>query len=260
MANDGKIKYSKKELNKPDQVLQGLNAGFEWSRTHAQIFFGVIGAIFVVGVIVSSVQYFMNNKEETLQAKYFAIEKKYLDKKRDFEEAGRSEKSTKAKATGDLQKDYGTEVDSLEALVKEAGASKAGALAALNLSEILLTYQQADRAKAALDLVGAKGSGLLSSLVQMQLGNVAEAKGDCKSAVAIWTGLTSNKDLDFMAGEIKMRMALCYEAMNDLTKAESLLSEASKKEDSAGGEMGAGGVKDSDRYLRLLKMKKAQGT
>lgn len=258
-SSEIKIKYTKKDLIKPDQVLQGLSAGFEWSRKHSQIFFGLIAAVVVVGVVVTSVQYYTNSKEEKLQAKYFAVEKRYLDKKRDFEEASKNSKSTKAKATGDLQKDYGTEVADLEALVKEAGPSKAGAMASLNLSELYLGYNQVDQAKAALDLVGAKGSGLLAGLVQLQMGNVAEAKGDCKTAVGIWTPLANDKDLDFLSGEIKMRMALCYEAMNDLSKAESLFTEASKKVDSSAGEMG-GGTKDSDRYLRMLKLKKQQGS
>ena len=85
------------------------------------------------------------------------MKKTYLKKKRDFEEAERSalrppakdtkdQPPQKAKASGDLEKDYGTEVAGFKQVMETHPSSKAAQMAALNLSEVYMNYKKTDDA------------------------------------------------------------------------------------------------------------------
>ncbi|MGZ3775064.1 MAG: tetratricopeptide repeat protein [Pseudobdellovibrionaceae bacterium] len=268
-------KFSKEELKSPDQVTKKLREGFVWTTAHSKLVVGAVSAFIVVGIGTSLAGYFSEKKEVSSQEKYFLIEKSYNEKKRGFEEASRAEmnpaqqakkdkKDKKAapevdnskKATGDLQKDYGTVVSSFEAFISETPNTKAAQMAALNLSDIYVSYKKNDEALAVLQKVekGLGKDGVLAGLVSMQMGNILADKADCKGAVEKWQSIVNNKELAFAHDEAKLRMGLCFESMNDLAKAEELYSDISKKDDRSAGDYAA--YKEAQKYLRLLKVKK----
>lgn len=263
-------KISKDDLKSPDQVTQTLRKGFVWTTGHSKAVISAVAVFIVLGVGYSIASYLSDKKETAQQEKYFLLEKAYTTKKSGFEEAARAEqinaqskdkKNVPAfdpakKASGDLQKDYGTIVADFESFINDAPKTKAAQMAALNVSEIYLTYKKNDEAAAVLAKVepGLKSGDVLTALVLMQTGNVQADKGDCKAAVEKWQKLADSKNLAFAHDEAKLRMGLCFESMNDLVKAEALYTEIAKKEDMNTTDFAA--AKEAQKYLRLLKAKK----
>ncbi|MFM6928002.1 MAG: tetratricopeptide repeat protein [Bdellovibrio sp.] len=263
-------KLSKEDLKSPDQVTQTLRKGFVWTTSHSKMVITAIAVFIVVGIAWSFVNYSNEKKEVAQQEKYFSVEKAYTEKKRGFDEAARAEvaavsqknkKPTPAadpakKATGDIQKDYGTIITGFEGMIADAPKTKAGQMAALNLSDIYVTYKKHDEALAALSKVetGLNKSDAISALIYMQMGNVFADKGDCKAAVEKWQTIVSSKSFAFAHDEAKIRQGVCYESMNDAAKAEQLYMDVAKKEDPNTSDFAA--AREANKYLRLLKAKK----
>ncbi|KYG65279.1 hypothetical protein AZI87_12040 [Bdellovibrio bacteriovorus] len=263
-------KISKEDLKSPDQVTQTLRKGFIWTTTHSKMVIIAVIAFVVVGLGASIAGYLSQKKEVSQQEKYFLLEKAYNEKKAGFEEAARAEimaaqtkdkKNVPAfdpakKASGDLQKDYGTVIAGFESFISEAPKTKAAQMAALNVSEIYANYGKQDEALSTLQKVeaGLDKDDMLTALVWMQMGNVLAAKNDCKGAIEKWQALSSQKSLAFAHDEAKLRMGLCFESMNDLTKAEEIYTEIAKKEDQNTTDFAA--AREAQKYLRLLKAKK----
>jgi hypothetical protein len=263
-------KFTKEELKNPDQMTQTLRKGFAWTTNHSKMVVVAVVVFLVVGIGASIMQMVNEKKETAVQEKYFSAEKAYTDKKRSFDEAARAElmasqaKDKKnippvdasKKATGDLQKDYGSVITNFEALISEAPSSKAAQMSALNLSDIYLQYKKNDEALATLQKVesGLSKKDMLTALAWMQMGNAVANKGDCKGAVEKWQKISDTKALAFAHDEAKLRMGLCYESLNDLAKAEQLYTEVAKKEDVNTSDFVAS--KEAEKYLRLLKAKK----
>lgn len=261
-------KITKDDL-KTDQVTQTMRKSFVWTTDHSKMILGAIVAFVVLGAGYSLWGAFAEKKEVSQQEKYFILEKAYNEKKRGFDEAVRAEMMAAAakdktktppvdatkKATGDLDKDYGTIPADLNALIDSAPGTKAAQMAALNLSEIYSMYNKNDEALAALDKV-AKGLGsseAISALVWMQTGNLLANKGDCKTAIEKWQHIADSKKLAFAQDEARLRMGLCFETMNDLAKAEELYTQVTKKEEATADFAAA---REAQKYLRLLKAKK----
>ncbi|MEN0060202.1 MAG: hypothetical protein AAGB31_15290 [Bdellovibrio sp.] len=257
-------KISKEDLKSPDQVTQTLRQGFVWTTTHSKIVVLAIIVFAVVGVGASITSYLSEKNEQAQQEKYFLLEKEYLNKKQGFEEALRAglNPNSKApvdaskKASGDLEKDYGTVVRGLESFVAEAPKSKAAQMAALHLSDVYLSYKKHSEALAALKKVesGLDNKAVLTALVWMQIGNVLSDQNDCQGAIGQWQKISDNKSLAFAHDEAKLRMGLCYEVLNDAGKAEQLYTEVSKKQDASTANFAAS--REAEKYLRLLKAKK----
>lgn len=263
-------KFSKEELKSPDQVTKTLRQGFVWTTAHSKMVIAAVAVFVVIGAGISLAGYFSEKKEVSQQEKYFLIEKAYSEKKRGFEEAVRAEMmaaqakdkknvppvDASKKASGDIQKDYGPEIQGFTAFINDAPTTKAAQMAALNLSEIYMNYKQNDEALSTLQKVekGLDKSDVLTGLVLMQMGNALANKADCKAAVEKWEAITGNKSLAFAHDEAKLRMGLCFESMNDLAKAEQLYTEIAKKEDQNTTDFAAS--REAQKYLRLLKAKK----
>ncbi|HEY8270891.1 MAG TPA: tetratricopeptide repeat protein [Pseudobdellovibrionaceae bacterium] len=267
-------KLSKDDVKNPDQVLKTLTQGFQWTTNHSRaVVLGVL-AFVVIGGGMAIFSGLAERKETQAQEAYFKFEKNYLDKKRDFEEADRNatrppakdpkEKPVaKSKATGDLEKDYGPEVAGFKQVMETHPSSKAAQMAALNLSEIYLGYKKLDEASQSLEKVAAQAgsNNLISSIVLTQYGNVLAEKNDCKTAIDQWQKVLSRSEVSFLHDTLRLKSAFCYEKMNDFAKAEELYKKVSQNsqdpKNPQAGEVGLG--KDSEKYLRLLQLKKNAG-
>jgi len=267
-------KLSKDDVKAPDQVLKTLNQGFQWSQNHLRALIVGVIAFVVIGIGYSLYSNFTESKETKAQEAYFPFEKSYLDKKRDFDEAERETvkppaakdakaPAPKAKATGDLDKDYGSEVAGFKQIMDNYSSSKAAQMAALNLSEIYTNYKKLEDASLSLQRVEKQSSGkdLISFVVLSQYGNILSEKGDCKGALDQWNKVLGRSEAAFLHDTLRIKSAFCYEKMNDTAKAEELYKKVSQNsqdpKNPQAGEVGLG--KDAEKYLRLLKLKKNAG-
>lgn len=251
-----------KTLKNADQFQRGMIEGFQWTTAHSKMILGVIAVLVIAAAGWSFAQYQSAKTETAVQEKYFLLEKQVLEKKDGFERATQA-KNPKADAkapapvaaTGDLQKDYGDLPNQFEALVKEYPKTHGAQMAALNASDIYMTYKKPEEALRILQSVASTmpKSEMLSALVWNQLGSVYADQGKCQDAIQQWQKIVDNRSLKFAQDEAKLRMGVCYETLNDLAKAEQMYSEVAKREE-AGGMNGAS--QDAEKYLRLLKMKK----
>lgn len=263
-------KLSKEDVKNPDQVLKTLNQGFQWSQNHSRAVIAVLIAFIVIGIGWSIMDNMSEKKETQAQEAYFKFEKNYLDKKRDFEEAERSairppaaKEAPKAKASGDMEKDYGPEMAGFKQVIEAHPASKAAQMAALNMSEIYMNYKKIDEAAQALEKMAAQSNGknLISAIILTQYGNILSDKADCKGAVEQWQKVLNHSQVGFLHDTLRLKSAFCYEKMNDLAKAEELYKKISQNsqdpKNPQAGETGLG--KEAEKYLRLLKLKKNAG-
>ncbi len=260
-------KLSKEDVKSPDQVLKTLKQGFQWSQAHFTAVAVALAVFVVIGVGVSIYENFNEKKELRAQEAYSQFEKSYLEKKRGFDEADRdtsrssinkdAKATPKAKASGDLDKDYGSELNGFVKVVDEHAGTKAAQMAALNLSEMYLNYKKVEEAYQALQKVESQSQGkdLVSSIVLAQLGNVLSEKGDCKLALDQWSKVLARKEVQYMHDTLRLKSGFCYEKMNEFSKAEDAYKKVSQSpKDTQTGE--AGLAKDAEKYLRLLNLKK----
>ncbi|MNK08069.1 hypothetical protein D3C87_259940 [compost metagenome] len=268
------IKLDKHDVKAPDQMTKTLREGFVWTTGHSKAVIAAIALFVVVGAGASIYGYLSSKKEVALQEQYFVVEKEYTEKKRGFDEVARAElmaaqaKDKKnlppvdasKKASGDLQKDFGTVITGFENIISESPNTTAAQMAALNLSDIYSNYKKSDEAFATLAKVekGLAKSAAMTALVLQKMGTLLADKNDCKGAVEKWQAVVDRKGLAFAHDEVKLRMGLCYESMNDLDKAEQLYTDVSKNQDANTSDFVAS--KDAQKYLRLLKAKKNLST
>ncbi len=280
-------KLTKEEVRTPDQMTQGLGRFAEWVSKNIVVVVGALVGLLVLGGVISVVDYFSTQKESDLQGKMSRVEHQYTEKKTKFKEAEQSDSakalaSAKAasknaakadakkdektppavKASGNLEKDYGTEVAGFEELVAKNASSKAGQMSAIYLAEIYSEYKQPDKALEALNKVAPKNelSDVVSALaVNLKAGLLAD-KGDCTQAVDIWQKIINQKKIDYMHDEAKLRSAVCFEKMNDTAKAEKYYLELSKNTASKDEPDDKAATEDAKKYLRLLKIRSNGGT
>lgn len=257
-------KLSKDDLKNPDIVTQELKKGFQWTTQHSKLVTGLSVGFIVVGLGFSLIQY-MNQKNETeLQEKYFQFEKDYLKKKTEFEKyefslknAAQFKNDPKAKkeeppklegekATGDLEKDFGTAAKGFENLISQAPNSAAAQMSALQLADIYVKYGKIDEALTTLKKVKANSS-MFGGMVQAQIGSLYAAKKDCSSALTEWGKVIQNSKAKFIHADIQIKMGLCFESTNDQAKAKEMYNKViAENKDSQLS-------KTAEKYLRLIK-------
>lgn len=255
-------KITKQELKSPDKLQQELRKGFQWTTQHSKLV-GVILLVFLVlGAGISAKSYFDEKSENEIQAKYYQVEKKFLDKKTAFAQAKAASQApkdpkaktppppTEGKASGDFTQDYGPLADEMTKIIAEKPSSKAAKMAALLLTDVQIEYQKASEAAETLKKVDADSKDLLSGLVQNQLGTVQANLNDCNSAISTWQKVLTNARAKSLHSGIKLKLGLCYETMKDLTKAEQLYTEAKNDEKESAV------ARTADKYLRLLQTAK----
>lgn len=260
MAN----KFDQKDLKSPDKLQAELQKGFQWTTQHSRLVGLSLLALLLIGAGVSAKSYLDDRKEKELQAKYFPLEKKLLEKKISFAAAAeaaaapKDEKSKKTqpetpkgeKASGNFEQDYGSIAQDLMKLIDEAPESNAAKMAALNLSELQIQYGLLPQAQKTLTQVKAGNKDLLSAMVWTQLGTVQGNQNDCNGAISTWQKVLSNKKAKSLQSAVKLKQGLCYEHLKDTAQAEKLYTEASLQDKESAT------ARAADKYLRLLQSTK----
>ncbi len=119
---------SRKELKRPDAILENLREGYSWTSHHLKLVVGLFVLIFLVISIWTLGQQFIHHREEKgLSAYYKANEA--LDKKK-------GELATKKEKSKDLIKDLDLEIKDLEKVASGSTKSKATFLTYLTLGDL----------------------------------------------------------------------------------------------------------------------------
>jgi predicted negative regulator of RcsB-dependent stress response len=265
-----KIHISKVELKTPDRFLLLLNKVSNWFLDHIKAVVALVLVALFLGAAVAVYGTVKSQTEEKLQVKYYAAEKKYLDLKKKFDEgAVQAEAASKNKdkksatpalpaviASGDAEKDYSESIAEFKALVEASPSSKAGIMSAMVVADI---YRQANKPEQALAVVdkitGNKPKDLLLALAYKLKGNLQADLGQCEQAIGTWKTVVDTKSFGFLSQDLKIKMGLCYEEQKDLANAEKMFKEASTS--TAEGASNSSFTKEAEKYLRLLKLKKA---
>lgn len=240
------------EARKPDAVTKTLKQGFEWTATHSTLAAAAVGVVVLALAGFFGIRALNHSQEMKLQEQLFVIEKEYNKKRDGFEQAASAPADTKeavpAKATGDLEKDYGTLPNQFADFAKANPNTTTGGIAALYASELWSKHGKSDLAIETLKTAKLE-KGVVGAMVQMRLATLLADAGNCTEATGIWSGISKNSGTGFLSNEIKLRQALCAEKSGDVAQAESLYREvmANAKEGTEG--------KLAEQLIRLLKVK-----
>lgn len=281
-----KIEFTKQELKNPDAVLANLKQGFEWTASHSKAVLTFLAVFIFVGGAWAIYSMVRQQTEEKLQESFYLAEKKYLDLRKKLEDAQTPKIDEKAKAAQAKNKkakepevvikpsanpdaDYADPIKEFRQLTEASPSSKAGVLAALYLSDIYRNSQKMEQAIAALEPVtrGNKVNGLLAALAVKTQGNLQADMNKCTEAVQTWQKLNQSSDsLSFLTADTKLKMALCYEKMDQAQQAELLYNElidrvknpSQQIKQTPISNMDQVASREAEKYLRLLKIKKDQ--
>lgn len=228
-----------------------------------KLILGICIVIFIIGG-VEAIRSAMNlSKEKKTQENFFVIEKKYNDyknkKNKDLNPTAKKlEKKEAPINPAELAQEQTAVKKDLEKFIAENSGSKAAQMAAIYYAEILKEEKHNDLALAALQKVQTNDRGLVNTLVQQQIGQMLADSNKCQEAIDSWQKIIERKEAEFLHNDIKIQQALCYQKMNDLKKAEEILTNiANQKSDS---QLDSTSVKEAARYLRLIQFKKVSGT
>lgn len=238
----------------PDLFTTDLKKGFVWTVVHTKLVAIVVAVALIVGGGYAAITSMNESKERDAQAKYYDLEIAVSKKRAQFEGGANpdpltpDEKQNVLKASGDLNKDYGSLVTDLNTFVEAHPNQVAGAMAALNLASLQNEYKDAATALVTLKKVGVP-KGMVGALLQMETASLSANAGDCGSAIKIWETLVKQESAAFLKAEAKLKMGLCAESTGDVAKAESLYKEVEfESKDSSSG-------RAAKQYLRLLSQR-----
>lgn len=248
------------EIKNADSVQSGLASGFNWVEDNAKLFVVLIIIAVLGGIAYASLQYVNRRQETQAQEAYYKAEAPFMKKKEEFERAKFKDfmpaEQAKAQpaavaASGDLAKDYGSDLQGLETVAKEHAGTSAGAQAAILAGETYLTYKQPDKAIELAQIPATKlsASHTLGQLSRVLWGNALAAKGDCQTAISTWQPLLSESSAQHLKADISLRSGLCLEQMGQSERAMELYRQAS----TAAPESAAAGT--AKGLLRALELK-----
>lgn|GEM_PF-2021167 len=235
-----------------DPFQKELQKGFKWTTEHTRLMLIAALAFVVIAGGWAIKSYTDKQKELEAQSAYFPLEKALLEKRSQFMAADEPNPNKKTptpeavKASGDFTKDYGSEASALNTFIDKYPSSEAAQMAALNLASVQNEYKQFDAAEKVLEKVKSNSSTFISGLVMSELGNTKANLNNCQNAIETWNTVLTNKKAAFLQGSVKLKQALCYEALKNPEKAKSLYAEI--KATDKDGTLG----KTADKYKRLL--------
>lgn len=231
------------------------------------IVFGFV-AIIAIGLIMVFLNTHSKNKEEKAQEKLAQIEFDYSKYKEQMSQASMPtppNPKDKTKAENKSNNEAMTKAVSMRAqlisqlnqFVNTNEKTIATRIAALYLSELFLDEGKSGEALNTLKAATESSSkDLTSVLVQKKLGSLLADNNQCDEALKVWDNVLKVSSAQVAHSEIKIQQSLCYEKMNNLKKAEEILT-AVKNDKS---ENSAEYVQNAEKILRLIQFRKASGS
>lgn len=218
---------------------------------------GALAFVIILGGIFIFVSYKNEQKEKKAQESYFAVEKKLFELKAKKETKPTSSKDKKNQPEAPV--DFTQIKKDLENVIQIHPGTVASQMAAIHLSSMLIEDKQFDLALENLKKAQNSKKGLVSTLVEQQIGQLMADQNNCQEAVNVWQKIVNRKEASFIHNEVKLQQALCYTKMNDLKKAEDILTQLANQVANPGMNE-ASNAKEAEKYLRLIQFKKASGT
>lgn len=216
-----------------------------------KLILGLVAVIVLSGGVVTFLSVRSTQKEKSAQESYFLVEKKLVELK--------NKKPDPADKSKNEVVDYTQVKKDLEKIISDFPGSIASQMAALHYASLLVEEKNFDVALATLQKVENNDKGLVNTLVQQQIGQLMADKDKCQDAILIWEKIIQRKQAEFVHGEIKIQQALCYTKLNDLKRAEEILTNLANQVNSQ--QMGnSSSAKEAAKYLRLIQFKKTSGT
>ena len=230
-----------------------------------KLILGLIGVLLVSGLATVLVSMKATNKEKLAQESYFLIEEKLVELKNkaagvesDLNKAQKDQKEKTDLKPNTEVVDYSAVKTGFENVINEHPESTAAQMSAIHLAKILIDEKKTDAALNILVKVENKNKGLMNTLVQKQMGQLLADSNKCQEAIAIWQKILDRKEATFIHNESKIQQALCYTKLNDLKKAEEILTNLANQ--AVNPEIGSNSIsKEAEKYLRLIQFKKASG-
>ncbi len=202
------------------------------------------------------------SKEKKAQENFFLIEKKYTDYKAKKDNPEKTNEKMTAKAEKVTPENLAIQLESikkeLETFITNNPQSKATQMAALYFAEISRQQDSTESALAILLKVQNNDTGLVNTLVQQQIGQLLANSEKYQEAIDIWQKIINRKEAKFLHNELKIQQALCYQKLNNSSKAEELLTNIANQKTE--NQTDNSSVKEAARYLRLIQVKKVTGT
>lgn len=287
---------SKRELDKKDVVQKDLTLVLDWMVANKVLLILAISVLALSGigyVIYNQVRHDTNMR---IQDQYFAIEKDYLKIKNDFDEADKqtaeeaakaldktkkvakkeanaevTKTPPKAKATGDLDKDYGTVVVRFTELHSANPKSSPGKVTGLVLADIFWDYKKYEQAAQILEKSSEPNpKSLIDHMVLKKLSSTYLSMNKFDEVIKKnQTSLSSNK-YPFMSSYFKLQTALAYDGLKQWDQAEqiykdviargeqtqNLTGDEVKVKNRFGADQSAG--EQAQKYLLLMRLKKSE--
>ncbi len=262
------------DVKSPDPIKKILDIGFKFFIEHAKTILAIVSIVLALGGGWVGFQSWQESQEKKWQLAYYKIEKTYLKKKESFEKFETSSKQAEAqkkspapktvakkgaaevtpvevkvegeKSTGDVDKDYGSIVQSLKDLIQQNPDSQAAMMSALLVSEIFGKYEKPQMALDTFQKLKFK-SDFLSSLAQFRKAVLLSDLGHCDQAVDLFKGLAERKDQEFLKPESLLKSALCYENLQKTQTAQELYQRVIKEFANTSFS------KEAQKFLRLVK-------
>lgn len=210
-----------------------------------------LGVFIIAGLVWAIISGNSKRKEITAQENYAALDEqfnKYKEQKNTL--------STDPKAEIKDKVDVANLKTNLQDFVTQNTGTVASQIAALSLSDILLDENNQTEALNLLKKAETNSDFLSNVLIRKKTGQILADTNQCKEAIAVWDKIITDKKTEYVQADVKIKQALCYQKLNDLKKAEEILT-AIKNNRGEGQQQTAA---EADRILRLLQHSKASGS
>jgi predicted negative regulator of RcsB-dependent stress response len=284
---------SERELAKKDIVQKDLTLVLDWMVANKVLFILAIGILGLSGVGYVMYNQVRRDTNLKIQDQYYAIEKDYMKTKADFEEADKQAKDAEAKAndktkkdpkakaevppapkvraSGDLEKDYGSVVAKFADLNNSNPKVMPAKVAALVLADLYWEYKKYDLAVKILEKSSEpKPKDLVDYMITKKLSATYLSLGQFDSVIKKNQSIMAASKYPFMNSYFKLQMGLAYEGLKqwDLAEAQfkdviskgdqttDLMGEEAKMKNRFGADQSA--AEQAQKYLLLLRLKKSE--
>lgn len=223
---------------------EGPSALAEWLEKNIKTILGVVLAAVVVALGMIAQDYFAKRTEKKLSNELFVLKNEVTKIQDEFNRAKyqgldasakKTENKELKKATGDIAKDYGVKLESLEKFALQHSKQVAGVDAALLAASIYSEYGKHKEAASLLSHFeqdfSMSTSALIYGLIKLSYGTELASSGDCVQAISIWKKMDNEKKLEFIQAQAQLKMGVCYESNKQIDQAKEQYKKAAESHD-----------------------------
>lgn len=273
---------SDRELAKQDNFQRKLTLVFDWMVANKVIILLLVSVVVLSALGYAVYEQVKHSAQLKIQDQYYLIEKDYLKIKNDFDEAerqaqqesvkvaGKSKKNAtkvddpkpelKAKATGDLEKDYGAVLARFTDLHAANPKLVPGKVTALVLADLYWEYKKLDQATAVLEKsLESTPKSLVDYMILKKWSATQLSLGNYDQVIKKNQSIGDSSRYPFMTSYFKLQTGLAQEGLKQYDLAEAQYKEViARGESSESNHFGAdqSAAELAQKYLLLLRLKK----